>query len=125
MTGDRRGSRHRRADEMGASPGALPSLEVAIRRRRAALAGIELVRVHAEAHGAARLAPLEACVAEDPVRAFSLGLRFAQTGPRSPHRHADVGSDAPALPHGRGDAQILDARVGARADENLVELDLR
>src|SRR3954465_3782795 len=125
MTGDRRGGRHCRTDEMGATAGALPPFEVAVRCGRATLAGIELVRIHAEAHGAAWLAPLEACVAEDSVQAFLLGLRFYQPGTRYHHRHADVGSDAPALHHGRGDAQILDARVGARADENLVELDLR
>src|SRR6266478_108920 len=58
--GDRRGRRHRGRHEMGAAFVALTALEIAIRRRGAALAGIELVWVHGKAHGAAGLAPVEA-----------------------------------------------------------------
>ena len=46
-----RGSRgHGRADEMGAPAFALAALEVAVAGRGAALAGLELVGVHAQAH---------------------------------------------------------------------------
>ena len=51
--------RHRRADQVRPAARALSSLEVAVRGRRAALAGGEHVRVHAEAHRAACPPPLE------------------------------------------------------------------
>src|SRR5688572_30909491 len=79
MSRDRRGGRHRRAHEVSAPSVALPPLEVAIRSRRAALARLEAVGVHREAHRAARLAPLEAGVAKDAIEAFALGLRFHQS----------------------------------------------
>src|SRR5262245_43452738 len=66
--------RHGRADQMGPPARALAALEVAIRRRRSALAGLELVAVHGEAHRAAGLAPVEAGFLEDLVEAFLLGL---------------------------------------------------
>src|SRR5262245_13183146 len=60
MTGHRGSGRHRRADEMGARARPLPSLEIAVGGGRDAIAGRSQVVVHAEAHRAARLAPLEA-----------------------------------------------------------------
>src|SRR5450759_5896279 len=59
MAGDARGRRHGRTDQMGASAGALAPLEVAVRRRRAALAGLEPVVVHRQAHRASGLAPID------------------------------------------------------------------
>ena len=61
---------------MRAAAGSLAALEVAIRRRRAALAGCQAIGVHAKAHRATRLAPFEARVLEDAVEPFSLGLRL-------------------------------------------------
>ena len=52
--------------------------------------GLEAVVVHAEAHRAARLAPLEAGVAEHLVEAFLLGLRLHQARARHHHRELDV-----------------------------------
>src|SRR5688572_31550749 len=69
MSRDCRGRRHRRADEVRASARTLAALEVAVRGRGAALAGFQAVGVHAQAHRAARLAPLEAGIAEYPVEA--------------------------------------------------------
>src|SRR6266545_4291874 len=74
VAGDRRGRRHLRADEMSAAAPSLTTLEVPVRGRGAALPRLEDVRVHAEAHRAARLAPLEAGAAEHLVQAFPLGL---------------------------------------------------
>src|SRR5690242_17205896 len=51
---------HLRADEVGAATAALTAFEVAVRGGGAALTGLQDVGVHAEAHGAAGLAPLEA-----------------------------------------------------------------
>ena len=63
----RRGG-HLRADQVGAAAGALAALEVAVRGRGAALALAEDVRVHSQAHRAARLAPLEAGASGRPRR---------------------------------------------------------
>src|SRR5918993_4979037 len=57
--GDRRRRCHLRRHEVGAPAVALPSLEIAIRRRGAAFLGLQLVGIHPEAHGAAGLPPFE------------------------------------------------------------------
>src|SRR5215469_14590320 len=67
VAGDGGGGGHLRADEVGASTAALASLEVAVGGRGAALAGLQDVGVHGEAHGAAGLAPLKAGGLEDGV----------------------------------------------------------
>src|SRR4029453_3895383 len=123
MAGDRGGCRHRRRDEVGATLVALAALEIAVRGRGTALAGSELVGVHREAHGAAGLAPLEAGFEEDLVEPFRLGLLLHQAGARHDHR-LDARLDALAVDHARDFAQILDARVGAGADENPVKRDV-
>src|SRR5581483_6916084 len=56
VAGDGGGGGHLRRDQVRAPAVALPALEVAVRGGGAALAGLELVGVHAEAHGAAGLA---------------------------------------------------------------------
>src|SRR5690242_4193136 len=65
---------HLGADEVGAPAAPLATLEVAVGGRRTALAGLEDVGVHAQAHRAARAAPVEAGGAEDLVEALGLGL---------------------------------------------------
>src|SRR3954447_15840190 len=55
---DRRRGGHRHRDQVGAATLALATLEVAVGGRRAALPRLERVGVHAQAHGAARAAPL-------------------------------------------------------------------
>src|SRR4051812_42968467 len=56
MAVQRRGRGHRRADEVRAPARALPALEVAVAGRCAALARLEAVRVHRQAHRATGLA---------------------------------------------------------------------
>src|SRR5690242_1288970 len=68
------GSRgHRRRHEVRAGALALASLEVAVRGGGHALALARGLAVHAHAHRAAGLAPLEARVAEDPIETLALG----------------------------------------------------
>src|SRR3982751_6356382 len=100
---------------MRTAAGTLAALEVAARRRRAALARREDVRVHAEAHRAARAPPLEAGLREDAVEAFGFRLRLHLRGARDDHR-ADVRVHLLAAHDGGSRAQVLDARVRARAD---------
>ncbi len=89
----------------------------------AALAGLEDVGVHAEAHAAAGLAPLEAGGLEDLVEAFFFGL--ALDGLRAGDDHgADFGGDVVAFDDGGGGAEVFDAAVGAGAEEDGVDLDV-
>jgi aromatic-L-amino-acid decarboxylase len=115
----RHGGRH----EMRAALEALAALEVAVRGRGAALARLQLVGVHGKAHRAARLAPVEAGGLEDLVEAFGLGLLLHEAGARHDH---GIDAGATFLPSTtfRGGAQILDAAIGAGADEDAVERDV-
>ena len=110
-------------DEVRAPAAALAALEVAVRGRGAALAGLEDVGVHPQAHRAARGAPVEAGGAEDVVEPLGLGLRGHGLGARDDHR-VDVGGDLAALDERGGGAQVADPRVRARADEDAVEADV-
>src|ERR1017187_5946978 len=92
VAGDGGGGGHLRADEVGAASAALTAFEVAVRGARTALAGLENVGVHAEAHGAAGLAPLEAGGFEDGVEAFGLDLALARLRARDDHG-AGLGGD--------------------------------
>ena len=67
---DSGGRRDRHGHQVRAPALALPALEVAVGRRRAALLRSELVGVHAEAHRAAGTAPLRTRVDEDLVEAL-------------------------------------------------------
>ncbi|MPL60950.1 hypothetical protein SDC9_06515 [bioreactor metagenome] len=123
MAGDRRRRRHRRRDEVGAAVAALTALEVAVRGRGAALARAQLVRVHREAHRAAGKPPLKARVDEDLCKAFLFRLQPDET--RAGHDHgAHAVLDLLALHDLRRGAQVLDPAVGARADEDRVDLDI-
>src|SRR5215471_6438380 len=93
---------------------ALAAFEITIRRRSATLAGAEPVGIHGEAHGAARLAPVEAGSEKDLVKPFGLGLLLHQAGTGHDHGR-DAGVDCPAVRDARSLAQVLDTRIGARA----------
>src|SRR3989442_14547136 len=80
MAGDRGRRGHRRADEMRAAARALAAFEIAVGGRGATLARIEPIGIHAQAHRAAGLAPLEADVAKDAVQPLALGLGLHQPG---------------------------------------------
>ena len=106
---------------MRAALEALTALEIAVRGRGAALAGLELVGVHGEAHRAAGLAPLEAGGEEDLVQPFGLGLLLHQARARHDHGVVELVGDLLAFDDLGDRAQILDAAIGAGADEDTVE----
>src|SRR4051812_9916110 len=123
MPGDRGSRRHGWRDEVGAALESLTALEITVRGRSAALFRRELVGVHRKTHRAARFAPFEAGLDEDLVEAFGFRLLLHNARARHDHR-IDVTLDGLAFGDlGRG-AQILDAAVGARTDEDAVELDV-
>src|ERR1700677_3219900 len=76
MTGDRGGGGHHGAHQVRATAAALAPFEVAVAGGRTALAGSENIRIHAQAHGAAGLTPLETGGAEDLIQSLLLGLPF-------------------------------------------------
>src|SRR5512141_3101142 len=74
MPGDRGGGRHFGTDQMGAAAGPLTAFELPVGGRGAALARFQPVRIHSQAHGTSRLAPLETRLCEYAVQPFLLGL---------------------------------------------------
>src|SRR5699024_6274000 len=112
-----------RGDQVGTATLALAALEVAVGGRCGALAGGQLVRVHSKAHGTARGAPLSPRGEEDLVQAFLLCPLLHARGRRD-DEHLDAVSNLPAVQHLGGGAQVLNAGVGARAQEDHVHRDV-
>src|ERR1700674_5574643 len=109
---------------MRAALESLAALEVTVRGRGAALFRFQLVGVHRKAHRAARLAPFESGVDENLVEAFGFRLLLYDAGARHDHR-IEIAVDRLAFNDLCCRAQILDPAVGAGADEDTVELDVR
>src|SRR6185312_7161525 len=117
------GGCHDGRDEVRAPALALAALEVAVGRGCAALARLQLVRVHAQAHGAAGEAPLGTEVQEHLVQA--LGFRLETDACRAgDDEHTDVRVLFAAADDVRCRAQVLDAGVGAGAQEHRVDTDV-
>src|SRR5437879_7677386 len=108
---------------MGPAALALAALEVAVARGRAAIPRPQDVRVHPEAHRAARAAPFEACGLEDVVQAFSLGLELDGDAPGN-DQGAEPVLHLPAPDDLGRRTEVLDPRVGARTDEDRVGPDV-
>src|SRR4051794_26116523 len=106
--GDGRGGGHRGGERVRAPAGSLAAFEVPVARAGAALARGELVGVHAEAHGAARLSPLEAGVDQDAVEPLPFGLLLDQAAAGDDHG-AHAGGNVLALDHASRGADVLDA----------------
>ena len=70
---------------MRPSPAALPSFEIPIAGRGAALAGLQNIWIHAETHRASRFTPLKTGIDENAVQAFL--LRRALDVLRTGHDH--------------------------------------
>src|SRR5208282_1319557 len=70
------GGSHQRAHQMRAAAFALAALEVAIRRAGRAFARRQNVVIHADAHAATGVAPLESGVEENLVQTFVFGFDF-------------------------------------------------
>src|SRR5687767_5927943 len=107
---------------MRSSARSLPALKIPIRRRGAALAGSQLVGVHAQAHRAACGTPLEPGILENEVETFRFRL--------STHAHRagyDHGPHCrPNLTAGHdtgGEPQIFDPAIRAGTDEYSIDRD--
>src|SRR6266516_326619 len=98
---------------MRASALTLPAFEVAVRRRRTALARRQDVRIHAQTHGAPGPAPFETGSLEDGAQPLllSLALHLRRAGDDNRlHAFGDPASRDDL----RGGPQVFDARVRAR-----------
>src|SRR5690348_17935637 len=103
---------------MGAGAASLPSRKVAVRSGGAALSRRHEIAVHAAAHRASRFAPFKSGILEDPVE--PLPLRHPLHRGRT--RRDDGRDDGTTATGNRGGrTEILDAVIGARADEVLVD----
>src|SRR4051812_2153001 len=102
---------------------ALPPLEVAVRGRGATLAGLQNIGVHAEAHRAACVSPLEASFRKDLIELLLLGL-LLDAHRAGDNERADTFLYLVSLQNGGGGPEVFDAGIGARAEEDGVYLDL-
>src|SRR6266487_264879 len=123
MSGDGGGGGHGRTDEVRATTATLASLEVAVAGGGAAFPFGEAIAVHGNAHTATRLTPLEAGLAEGIGQALLFG-DTAHTHRAGNDQRAHIGRDVLALHVPGGHAQILQARIGAGADEDGVQFDV-
>src|SRR5581483_5326443 len=123
VTGNGGGGSHRGADEMRASSASLAALEVTVAGGGAAFPVAQAISVHRDAHATSRLAPVKARFAEDISE--SLFLSHAPHLHRAGHDHrAHAGGYIFPLDILRGHTQIFQARIGAGADKNGIELDI-
>src|SRR6266566_2370129 len=76
VAGNGRGRGHDWADQVRAAVFALAAFEIAVRSARAAFMWRQNIRVHANAHAAAGIAPLKACGGENLVEPFFFRLRL-------------------------------------------------
>src|SRR3984957_17959118 len=65
---------HRGAHQVGSAAPALPPFKIAIAGRGATLTRSENVRIHAQTHGAAGLAPIETGCAKNLIQSFCFRL---------------------------------------------------
>src|SRR4029077_17689774 len=85
VSGDRGGGGHHGTDQVGAPAATLATLEIPIAGGSAALARLQNVGIHAQAHRAAGLAPFKAGLLENLVQTFL--FRRMLHGLRSWHDH--------------------------------------
>src|SRR5216683_6866647 len=113
VAGDGGGGGHQWADQVGAAILALAALEIAVGGAGAALMRRQDVGVHADAHAAAGIAPLEAGSAENLVEPFFFSLRFDSARAGNNQRLLDVFCHVLAFDKMRSGAKIIEARIGA------------
>src|SRR5689334_9375256 len=103
---------------MGAAVLALASHVIAVARRGAAKTGSDNVAVHRVAHRTTRFTPAGSGRLEHTgdAQGLRLGFDLARTG-HDEGRYANL----PTVEHGRRLFQVFDMRVGAGADEDLID----
>ncbi len=123
VAGDGRGRGDGRGDQVGSTAAALATFEVAVAGAGRALALRQLVGIHRQAHAAARLAPIGSGGAGRRRAGPRPRPEISRRGCRARPSRALHG-DGASLQHIGDRAQILDAAVGATADEDGVDGDV-
>src|SRR3954467_4248049 len=108
---------------MRAAAASLPSFEVAIACRGAAFARKQNVRIHSQTHGAPRLTPFKPRFREDAMQSFFFSIPFHGLRARNDHG-ADISMHVISLNNARGSAQIFQARIRARSNEDTADADV-
>ena len=98
----------------------LAALEVAVGGRSATLAGLHGVAVHAHAHGAARLDPLESGLLEDPIEPLASACCFTREEPGETRR-GTLALRPEALWREHAGPR---SAVGARTNEHVVDAEI-
>ena len=88
------------------------------------LACAQLVSVHGQTHGTARLAPFKARLNEDFVQAFRFRLALHQARTRHHHSQLDGIGHFVALRHFCRFTQVFNTRVSTGADKDFIQLDI-
>ncbi len=106
------------------SPAAsLPTFKIPVAGGGAALARLQNIRIHSQAHRASRFAPFESRIQKNLMQAFL--LRRALHRLRSRHHHrSHICIYMMAASHARRRPQILQPRICARPDEYAVDADV-
>ena len=123
MPGDRGGRSHGGRNKVRTPLEALPSFKIPVGGGRTTFVRLQPILVHRQAHRTSRLTPVETGSDEYLVETLGLGLFLDQPGARNDHR-IDARIDRFSLDHLGNRAQILDAPVGAGANEDTVNLDI-
>ena len=121
--GDGGGGGHGGAHQVGAAAAALAALEVAVGGRGAALAGLSLsgfMPRHMEQPGSRHSKPAARKISSRPS---SSAWAFTRPEPGTTMARTSAATVRPSAIFGGG-AQVLDAAVGAGADEHHVDLGL-
>ena len=77
---------HRWAHQVGAASSSLPPFQITVAGGGAALAGVQAIGIHAQAHGASGLTPLKTRFGENPVQTLAFSRMFDLL--RSRYHHA-------------------------------------
>ena len=112
VTGDSCRGGHHGAYQMGASAPPLSPFEVPIAGGSAAFAGSENVWIHAQAHGAAGLAPVKTGGAKDFIQTFLFGLLLHVLRSGNHHR-PHLRMNVVSTDYLGCGAKIFDAGIGA------------
>jgi len=125
VAGECSGGGHYGANQVRAAVAALAAFKVTVGGAGAALVRRENVGVHADAHAAACVAPLESGVGENFVEAFFFRGGFDSAGAGNDKRLLDGFRDMLAFDEMRGGAEIVETGIGAGADEDAVHGNIR
>src|SRR5579871_6241548 len=121
VAGDGGGCGHHRRDQVGARIAALTAFEVAVAGAGAAFVGRQNIFVHADAHAATCVAPFETGFGEDAIETFFFGFGLDAAGAGDDEGLLDIFCDVFAGDEFCCGAEIVEARIGARADEDAVD----